>query len=154
IEDRSRLPAPVARFNPSVTPATAAIVLRCLHPDPDRRYQSARELKEDLQRQPAQLPLRYAPDRNLLEPGRKGVRRHARALCYSALALVPILALLAVVIYSHLSRQAREKDERATLLAREQEAQQHLAEFRTAFPMVQFLLFTRGVAGQLEEGQA
>jgi serine/threonine protein kinase/Flp pilus assembly protein TadD len=154
IEDRSRLPAPIARFNPSVTPACAAIVMKCLHPDPDRRYQSARELQEDLQRQLAQLPLRYAPDRNLLERGRKWVRRHPRALGCSALALVPILALLAVVIFFHFSHQARQMDERATLLAREQEAQQNLAEFRTSFPTVQFLLFTRGVPGELEEGQA
>jgi serine/threonine protein kinase len=73
-----------------------SIVRRCLEPDPDRRYQSARELKEDLGRQQADLPLRYASDPSLCERFGKWARRHADPTYAAGLAAVAAI-LLAVL---------------------------------------------------------
>ena len=50
INDRRQAPPLVRAWNAAVTPAAEAIVRRCLEPDPARRYQSAAELREDLER--------------------------------------------------------------------------------------------------------
>src|SRR5262249_33032402 len=60
LEDRSSLPPPARQWNPAVSPAVDAILRRCLEPDPARRYQSARQLHEDLQCQLDSLPLKHA----------------------------------------------------------------------------------------------
>ena len=81
-----------------VSHAVESIVRRCLEPDPDRRYQSARELKEDLARQLADLPLRYAPDSSLRERFGKCVRRHTGPAYAAGLAAVTavLLAILSL----------------------------------------------------------
>src|SRR5439155_775370 len=80
-------------LNPAVTPALESIVRRCLEPDPARRYQSARELQEDLKRQREHRPLRYAPETSLPERARKWGRRHPRVASLSS-ALTLAAALL------------------------------------------------------------
>ena len=45
-----------------MTPAVEAIVRRCLEPRPGRRYQSARELHEDLERHLDHRPLLHTPE--------------------------------------------------------------------------------------------
>src|SRR4029077_20585572 len=76
--DRQARPTNLRRFNPAVSPATAAIVHKCLEADPSRRYQSAEELREDLERQLSDRPLRHARDPSIRERSRKWVRRHPR----------------------------------------------------------------------------
>jgi len=51
IPERQAPPPMVRRHNRAVSPAVEAIVRKCLEPDPARRYQHARDLKEDLERQ-------------------------------------------------------------------------------------------------------
>ena len=41
-------PQPVSRSRPGVPPGLEEVVLRCLEKDPDRRYQTARELRQEL----------------------------------------------------------------------------------------------------------
>lgn len=79
-----------------VSRGVESIVRRCLEPDPGRRYQSARELKEDLGRQLADLPLRYAPDHSLTERLGKWVRRRTGPAAGAGLAAA-VAALLAVL---------------------------------------------------------
>src|SRR5262249_4574149 len=80
-------------WNRAIPPAVESIVRHCLEPDPARRYQSARELQEDLQRQMDHRPLSHAPEASVRERTGKWIRRHPRF----ALAGVGSLTLLLLV---------------------------------------------------------
>ena len=80
MQDRMRLPPPARSRNPAVTPAVDSILRRCLAPNPARRYQSAAELQEDLDRQRQHRPLRYAPEPSIRERVVKWFRRNPRAV--------------------------------------------------------------------------
>lgn len=91
-EVRSQPAPPLRPLNPAVSPALESIIRHCLEPNPDHRYQSARELQEDLKRQRENRPLRFAPDPSRLERARKWARRHPR-LASLAVALVAGVAV-------------------------------------------------------------
>ena len=76
-ERRGPLPDPRSR-NPAVSPAVASILGRCLEPDPARRYRSAGELREDIERHLSDRPLRFAADPSPRERTSKWMRRHPR----------------------------------------------------------------------------
>ncbi len=76
----------VRELNPAVSPAVESIVRTLLHPDPDRRYQSARDLLTDLDRHRQHLPLAIAPDRSVVERVRKWRRRNPRLWVYLLLS--------------------------------------------------------------------
>ena len=76
IEDRQSLPPGPETINPLVSPATSAIVQKCLNPDPEKRYTSVLELAEDLECQIKDLPLRHTPEPSLRERFRKLKRRN------------------------------------------------------------------------------
>ena len=61
MRDRTHLPAPARKLNRAVTPAVDSILRRCLEPNPARRYQTAAELQEDLDRQRTHRPLQLRP---------------------------------------------------------------------------------------------
>ncbi len=75
VERASRAPR-LRPWNRAISPAVEAIVLRCLAPNPSRRYQSARDLAEDIHRQLENCPLRHAPEPSLRERLGKWLRRH------------------------------------------------------------------------------
>lgn len=87
-------PPSLRAANPAVTPAVEAIVRKLLDPDPAARYQSADDLKDDLDRQLADRPLRFAPDRSIPERVGKWRRRNPRAV--RRLAAATVLGLFAV----------------------------------------------------------
>ncbi|MBX9583166.1 MAG: serine/threonine protein kinase, partial [Gemmataceae bacterium] len=72
-------PPPLREANPVVPAAVESIVRKLLAPDPANRYQSAADLKDDLDRQLADRPLRFAPDRSIPERVGKWRRRNPRA---------------------------------------------------------------------------
>lgn len=72
----------------TVPAAVEAIVRKLLAPDPADRYQSAADLKDDLDRQLTDRPLRFAPDRSLGERFGKWRRRNPRAVRRLAVAVV------------------------------------------------------------------
>ncbi|MDB5308573.1 MAG: serine/threonine protein kinase, partial [Gemmataceae bacterium] len=88
---RKKGPRSLREANPDVTPAVEAIVRKLLAPDPAERYQSAAELREDVDRQLADRPLRFAPDRSVPERVSKWRRRNPWAL--GAMILLGVLAL-------------------------------------------------------------
>ncbi|HJZ54134.1 MAG TPA: protein kinase, partial [Gemmataceae bacterium] len=72
-----RQPLPSVRGkNPNVSPAVEAILRKLLAPNPSQRYQSAEQLREDLERQLSHRPLKFAPDRSVRERLRKWRRRN------------------------------------------------------------------------------
>ncbi|MBI3469333.1 MAG: protein kinase, partial [Planctomycetes bacterium] len=97
-EDRMQRSPPVRCWNRAVSPAVEAIIRRCLEPDPQRRYQTARQLQEDLQRQLQNLPLKHAREPSLVERSRKWVRRHPRLTSVTSVALLALMGLLVVAL--------------------------------------------------------
>src|SRR5579883_923628 len=93
--DRGRIPD-LRRGNPAVSPGAASIVRHCLEPEPSRRYQTARELHEDLLRQLEHRPLKYAAEPSLWERARKWTRRHPRLSSSSGVAILAALLILAL----------------------------------------------------------
>jgi serine/threonine protein kinase/tetratricopeptide (TPR) repeat protein len=93
LADRLGGPPRLRSLNPAVTPAVEAIVGRCLAAQPARRYQSARELEDDLRRQLEDRPLRFAADRSIAERSRKWMRRHPRLSAPASLAIGALLLL-------------------------------------------------------------
>jgi tetratricopeptide (TPR) repeat protein len=96
LAERRRTLPDVRQVNHEVSPAEASIVRHCLEPDPARRYQSAAELRDDLERHLANLPLQHAAEPSWTERLGKWARRHPRltsAYTAAAVGLVVVLAL-------------------------------------------------------------
>ncbi len=97
---RERAPSPRA-INPSVPQSLDAVVRRCLDPDPNRRYQEAAQLSQDLQCELDNLPLRHTPEPSLGERTRKWMRRHPRLSSGGSIAAISgvlIVGLAALVL--------------------------------------------------------
>ena len=93
LAERRAGPPRLRTINGSVTPGLEAIVRKCLEPDPARRYQSAADLREDLDRHRTHQPLRHVRVPSIRERVAKWARRHPRAtstLGLTAAALVII----------------------------------------------------------------
>ena len=102
-------------------PGLESIVRHCLEPEPSRRYQSARELHEDLRRQSEHLPLKYAPEPSLGERARKWTRRHPRLSSSTGVGAVAALLILALagaflLRIGHLARLKVEQEAEQTRL--------------------------------------
>jgi serine/threonine protein kinase/predicted Zn-dependent protease len=144
--DRGKGPPPVRPWNRAVSPAVEAIVQHCLEPSPARRYQSARELAEDLKCQLENQPLRHAAEPSLRERLSKWRRRHPRLTSAGAVAAVAglVLCTLLWALYARNQRLAR------------LEAVESANRFRGDSQMVQFLLLhhrTGDSAGLAQAGE-
>ena len=104
IADRDGPVPGVRSRNGQVPRSVESILRRCLDPNPDGRYHSARELQEDLRRQLEDLPLKHAPDPFPRERVRKWTRRHPRLTSTTSVALLSI-GLIAAVASGFLIRQ-------------------------------------------------
>ncbi|MDB5310925.1 MAG: pknB 22 [Gemmataceae bacterium] len=78
IAERRAGPPPARPLNPAVSPGLEAILRKCLEVDPARRYQSATDLKDDLDRHRRHDPLRHARVPSVRERATKWARRHPR----------------------------------------------------------------------------
>ncbi len=101
IRDRTRLPPPARTLNRGVTPAVDSILRRCLAPNPARRYQTAAELQEDLDRQRLHRPLRHAPEPSLCERVGKWFRRNPRAVTATRVGVAAgvLMVLLTALLF-------------------------------------------------------
>jgi serine/threonine protein kinase/tetratricopeptide (TPR) repeat protein len=95
--DRHGPPPGVRRWNKAVSPAVESIVRHCLEPDPARRYRTAGQLREDLQRHLEDLPLKHAPEPSWAERMRKWVRRHPRLTSWTSVGAMAGLVVLVLV---------------------------------------------------------
>ena len=143
IADRQQSPPVLRVHNKAISPAVESIVRHCLEPDPARRYQSARELQEDLERQLDNRPLRFARNPSLRERARKWRRRHPRLTSSTSVALFALVLIgaLAASLVLHQSRLAHYR------------AQDNLSQFHDDLHTAQFLLYSRSPAEeQLDRG--
>jgi serine/threonine protein kinase/predicted Zn-dependent protease len=97
IADRLGPPPSLRAWNKAVSQGAEAIIRRCLEPHPDRRYSSARQLQEDLQRQQDDRPLCHTREPSLRERAAKWARRHPRLSSTSSLGAVGIVVLATAV---------------------------------------------------------
>jgi serine/threonine protein kinase len=115
-QDRMQPPPGVRQWNKAVTPAVEAIIRKCLEPEPNRRYQNARQLKEDLDRHLENLPLRHASEPSLVERAAKWKRRHPRLASTTTITLLAgavIAGLLSIGLYRE--QRLADSDARASL---------------------------------------
>jgi tetratricopeptide (TPR) repeat protein len=96
LAQRRRAVPDVRLANRAISPAVASILRHCLEPDPAQRYQSAAELRDDVERQLANLPLRHAPEPSWAERLGKWARRHPRLTSTYTAAAVGLVVVLAL----------------------------------------------------------
>lgn len=92
--------------NPSVGPALADLLAKCLSPRAELRYSTACALAEDLRRHLAHRPLKYVANRSLPERWRKWRRRRPYSLAF--LALFAALAAWGLVALSNVRQRLAE----------------------------------------------
>ena len=83
------------KYNRAITPAVTSMIGKLLDRNPSRRYQTAAQLRDDIERHLAHQPLRYAPNRSISERLRKWQRRHPR---WAAAGLVAVIATLVFIL--------------------------------------------------------
>jgi serine/threonine protein kinase/Flp pilus assembly protein TadD len=155
IEDRQQLPQGARHWNRAVSPAVENILRHCLEPDPRRRYQTARELQEDLERQLSNRPLKYVPDRSPAERIRKWTRRHPRlasSTSVAALALFAILGLTSLVVARNHRLARLEADTNHRLFQQDMKAVEFLLTANPTEPdkLQQGLTLGQTVAGRYQ----
>lgn len=84
---------PISRINPAVPPEFAAIISKCLEIDPEDRYHSVAEIKQDIERMKNRMPMLC------YRPWTRGYLAK-RFILRNAMWLVPVFALLLVLIIS------------------------------------------------------
>src|SRR5262249_11481973 len=84
----------IARFNYNIDPELERIIRKCMEKDPERRYQTARDLEIDLKN--LKRDSTSSPDQSKI-PAAKPVRKNAN-LIYVGIAAIAI-ALIAGIIY-------------------------------------------------------
>jgi tetratricopeptide (TPR) repeat protein len=104
IRERTQPPPKVRSFNRAVPPAVESIVRKLLQPNPDHRYQSARDLVEDLERELVHLPLKHASNPSVRELARKFTQRHPRLF---PLTIAITAFLFSVVLLGMLRNESR-----------------------------------------------
>ncbi len=143
LADRGVVPPALRKWNQAVSPALEAIVQRCLERDPARRYQSARELQEDLQRQHSHRPLRHVAEPSRQERMHKWLRRHPWALMTVCAAIFLLaLGLHSVVREHQLEVMKGHEDARITEEQAHARALMSFEQFQTNFKAARFILYT------------
>ncbi len=99
-------PRPLRQIAPAIPEDLETIVGKCLEKDPTRRYESARELAEDLDRFLDGEPIRARPAGWVYRAGKR-LRKHRALAAVSAAAVLALAALGAVSL--HAEWRARER---------------------------------------------
>ncbi len=91
-------PIPVASsVNPAATPAVDSMLAMCLQVDPNARYQSAADLRDDIRRHLEHLPLACANNTSFRELCSKWMHRHPRVVSGSSIGLLAAILGIAIL---------------------------------------------------------
>ncbi len=133
IEDRRGAPPAVRSLNHRISPAVESIIRHLLEFEPGRRYQTAYELHEDIERHLANLPLRHAPEPSMVERLQKFGRRNPRLTSTTSVTGFASCFLVGMgfLFFQEGQRLAR------------LEAAEALTSFREKLGTVRFLLHTK-----------
>ncbi|MBX7104232.1 MAG: protein kinase [Gemmataceae bacterium] len=145
LQHRKNAVPDVARVETAASPAVAAIVRKCLAPDPGQRYRTARELHDDLLAQLQDRPLAHAAEPSWRERAAKWYRRHPRltsASSISALAVAALATMGAIGLELRRDRERLRQVENACLFRDESRT----AQLALALPDLSPDAFRRGVA--------
>ena len=109
IAERQAAPPRLRQLNSAVSPGLEAIVRKCLEADPAIRYQSAAELREELERHRSGLPLKQTRVPSVRERLQKWARRHPRlsSNLTVGIAAVILIGLCVAGLYSRGQRLER-----------------------------------------------
>jgi eukaryotic-like serine/threonine-protein kinase len=91
LAERRGGPPRIRQYNPAVSPGLEAVIRKCLEPDPARRYQSAADLREDLDRHRTNRPLVHVRVPSIRERLDKWARRHPRLTSNLTLAVAALV---------------------------------------------------------------
>ena len=129
IEDRKRECPSIIEANPSVSPAIASVVEKCLASSLKTRYNTADQLAEDLERHLRHQPLHFATDRSIAERGKKWLKRHPRLSSGGGVAAVASIFILATLALWFLrgERLARIDAEKTFEIFRQQQPSLYMA---------------------------
>jgi tetratricopeptide (TPR) repeat protein len=125
IRDRRLGPMKPSSQNRSLTPALDAIISRCLQADPALRYQTARQLQEDLHRHLNDLPLVHTSEPSLRERTAKWYRRNRKNVVRVGIGLAAAAIFVLGGLIVHKER------ERAQIAAADKQKEFH-EQFRFA----------------------
>lgn len=135
-------PTPLRRIAPRVPRDLATVVMTCLEADPDRRYPSARELADDLDRFLEGEPVRARPVSSAEKLWRTA-RRHKAATALVATFALLAVGLAAALVGSWIKHTADLARERDVAVTRETEARE-VADYLTSIFQVSDPNVSRG----------
>jgi serine/threonine protein kinase/Flp pilus assembly protein TadD len=119
LHDRRTIRPDVCKHNPAVSRSIGNIIAKLLAYDPSDRYQSARDLKEDIERELQNLPLKFARESSWKARFRKYHRRHPRLVTAWAVSLFLLLpATIATGLQYHSYRRLAERQRAEAIVKR------------------------------------
>jgi eukaryotic-like serine/threonine-protein kinase len=107
LDEREKGLPSIREINPDVPASVESIVRKLVASNPAERYATADELREDLQLQLENRPLRHAADSNIAERARKWQRRNPQFVSKAAAAAAVLGLAIGGVFYWNLARQDR-----------------------------------------------
>ena len=130
--------------NPSIPPDLRLILATALEKDPDRRYQSALDLAEDLRRFREEEPISVRPPSRLYRASRF-VRRHRAVVAVTTALVAVLIAGLATFLVMYVRAEGQRKRLEDANVARTQET-------KKAEAVLDFITRTFGAADPLRDG--
>lgn len=127
-------PAPPRRLIPTIPRDLETICLKCLEKDPARRYQTAGELADELERFLQGEPIRARPISWILRVWKWAQRNPVAAMLSAALVFVTLGSLVTLAILYTRAENARMRQEELAAVAQQErdQAQRALKDFERA----------------------